>query len=71
MVERLHHIWGSVQRKKSIVLVLLGEDARLYYLRTKNINGTADEQMRLWIYRFNLEVQLLYLFRMAEVTMSE
>ena len=71
MVECLHHIRGSIQREKSIVLIFLGEDARLYYLRTKDVNGTADEQMRLGIYRFNLKVHLPYFFRIAEVTMSE
>jgi len=60
MVECLHHIRGSVQREKSIDLVLLGEDARLYYLRTKDVNGAADEQVRLGIYRFNLKVHFIY-----------
>ena len=59
MVECLHHIRGSVQEEKSIDLVLLGKDARLYYLRTKDVNGAADEQMGLGIYRFNFKVHFI------------
>jgi hypothetical protein len=46
MVESLHHVRGPVQRKKSIDLIPIGKDARLHYLRTKDVNGTADEQVR-------------------------
>ena len=59
MVECLHHVRRSVQGEKSIDLVLLGEDARLYYLRTKDVDGAADEQVRLGIYRFNFKVHFI------------